>query len=345
MTCSGKASCSRDVFLLSCLSVIRFVIMPARSEITELRFQQEIADVLEVWMEPRRSSRGLQLMLKRLNPLRAASFLRQQSMGRRFRLSCPGPSNARCRRPLDIVSSLEWLEPRATVKRNAHLPIASMQPYNGQQLSQSPQELIVTFNGLNVPALMGNFDVQIEELNSDGTKTPLWDLGDAPPEQSDATGTELIVPLQKFSYGDFSYDNVTLPAGQYEIDLVGGTSISYAASGALRNGSAAMGPESGPRNWDIHHSEVKGQRWPRPPLWGSRPAGQTMWGSIDPNDPSSAVELYQFTLARRAFLAGRSCDFGLECWQPIAAGSIALRLERQPACDRNSGYWATEQSE
>ena len=82
---------------------------------------------------------------------------------------------------------LEWLEPRRMLSGSSS-PIASVQPYNGEQLSQSPQELVVTFNGLNVPALMGSLDVQIEELNRDGTKTPLWNFGDAPPELSDATG-------------------------------------------------------------------------------------------------------------------------------------------------------------
>ena len=57
--------------------------------------------------------------------------------------------------------------------------IASVQPYDGQQLTQSPQEISITFNGLNVPALMGNFDVQIEKLNADGTQTPLWNEFDS----------------------------------------------------------------------------------------------------------------------------------------------------------------------
>ena len=41
------------------------------------------------------------------------------------------------------------------VERDLDNPIASVQPYNGEQLSQTPQKLVVTFNGLNVPALMG----------------------------------------------------------------------------------------------------------------------------------------------------------------------------------------------
>ena len=64
----------------------------------------------------------------------------------------------------------------ATCWPGAASPIAAVQPYNGEYVSQSPQDLVITFNGLNVPAFMGSFDVQIEELNRDGTKTPIWKL-------------------------------------------------------------------------------------------------------------------------------------------------------------------------
>ena len=157
---------------------------------------------------------------------------------------------------------------------------------------------------------MGSFDVQIEELNRDGTKTPLWDLGDAPPELSDITGTELIIPMQRFNYGDYEYDNVTLPAGQYEIDLVGGTSISYAASGAFG---------SGPLLWDPNQDQpigtftILGQGPTISPSDSSLIPGQTTWGWIDPSSPTSAVDLYKFTLP-----AGNLWQVGLA----ISANSI-----------------------
>ena len=215
-------------------------------------------------------------------------------------------------------------------------PIASLLPYSGEQLSQSPQEVVVTFNGLNVPALMGSLDVQIEEISSNGTKTPLWDFGNAPLEQSDATGTELIVPLQKFDLGDFSYDNVTLPAGQYEIDLAGGTSISYAASGAL-------GP--GPQLWDPNQDHeigtftVLGQGptlSTATPLGMIGPQGQTIGGSIDPNNPNSAVDFYQFTLQK-----GRLWQVGIA----LSAESVGSRLQPDLALfDSNGTLLATRNS-
>ena len=135
---------------------------------------------------------------------------------------------------------VDWLEPRHLLAASSS-PIVAVQPYNGAVVSQSPQEVVITFDGVSVPAFMGSNDLQIDELNGDGTKTPLWSFDDPPPEESDDSGTELIVPIQTFNSTDFAYENRTLPAGNYEIDLLGGTGLSYAASGAL-------GP--GPQLWD-----------------------------------------------------------------------------------------------
>ena len=187
---------------------------------------------------------------------------------------------------------LEGLEPRHMLSVSSS-PIAAIEPYNSEQLTQSPQDLVVTFNGVNVPALMGTFDVQIEELNRDGSKTPLWDFGDAPPEFSDITGTELIVPLEKFDNGDFEYDNVTLPAGQYEIDLVGGTSISYAAAGAYGPGPLLWDPD---QDHAIGTFSISGQGATIGSSDSLLVPGQTTWGWLDPRNPTSAVDLYKFTL-------------------------------------------------
>ena len=208
---------------------------------------------------------------------------------------------------------LEWLEPRCLLSGGLPPSIASVQPYDGEQLTQSPQQLAITFNGVNVPALMGNFDVQIEKLNPDGTETPLWTLFDAPPEESTSAGNELIIPMQKFDLSDFSYDNITLPAGQYQIDLLGGTGISQGASGALAGGSDFWNPND---NYAIGTFTILGQG----ATLGSATAlgtisssERTVWGSIEPNDPNSAVGFYQFTLP-----AGQVWQVGLA----ISAQSI-----------------------
>ena len=191
---------------------------------------------------------------------------------------------------------LEWLEPRCMLSGGLPPTIASVQPYDGQQLTQSPQQLAITFNGVSVPLLIGNFDVQIEQLNGDGTKTPLWNGFDAPPEESTSAGNELIIPLQKFDLNDYSYDNVTLPVGQYEIDLIGGTGIADAASGA-------GGP--GPELWNSNDDHAIGTftvLGAGSTLNSATTVGtigssvRTVWGSVEPDDPQSAVEFYQFTL-------------------------------------------------
>src|SRR5215467_12770655 len=91
---------------------------------------------------------------------------------------------------------LEWLESRHLLSAGL---IAAIQPANGERLVQSPQELVITLNQPLVPAIMGSFDVQLEHVNSDGTTTPVFDPNNPPTEESDATGTQLIIPLQDYN--------------------------------------------------------------------------------------------------------------------------------------------------
>jgi methionine-rich copper-binding protein CopC len=176
-------------------------------------------------------------------------------------------------------------------------PIAAVAPADGQQLTQSPQDLVITFSGLPVAALMGTYDVVLVEVNRDGTTTPLWDFDSAPLEESDDTGTELIIPMQTYDPSTFEYDNLNLLAGTYEIELVGGTGLSAFASGAF-------GP--GPQLWDpsqdhpISEFTVLGQG---ATLSGATQLGtigstiQTIVGTLNPDQSQSAVDLYQFSVA------------------------------------------------
>jgi hypothetical protein len=190
---------------------------------------------------------------------------------------------------------VEWLELRHLLAGNSS-PIAAVQPYNGQQLSQSPQELVITFNGLNVPLLMGSFDIQLEELNRDGTTTPIWTTDDPPPEETGATFSDLVIPLQKFDPVDFAYDNLTLPAAEYEIELVGGTGIAYAASGANGPGPQLFNPNLPDTIGEFTVLGSGATISTATPLGTIGSAVQTIEGSLDTNQPDSAVDLYQFTL-------------------------------------------------
>ena len=147
---------------------------------------------------------------------------------------------------------------------------------------------------------------------------PDLDRDDPPPEETGASPTDLIIPMQKFDPGDFGYDNLTLAAGEYEIELTGGTAISYAASGA-------GGP--GPELWDpsvnhvISEFTVSGGG---PTIGTATPLGaigstvQSIGGSLDPDNPDSAVDLYQFTLPE-----GHFWQVGLA----ISANSIGSPLQ------------------
>jgi hypothetical protein len=111
----------------------------------------------------------------------------------------------------------------------------------------------------------------------------------------------LIVPLQTFDWTNFAYDNLTLPAGTYEIDLLGGTGLAYAASGALGPGPQLWDPN---QDYSIGTFTIVGQG----ATLGSAsslgilgPTAQTTWGVIDPNNPQNAVDLYKFTLPQNHF--------------------------------------------
>ena len=62
--------------------------------------------------------------------------------------------------------------------------IVAVQPYDGQQLNSPPQDLVITLDQPFVPLLQGNFDVQLEKVNRDGTMTPIWTVNTAPMEES-----------------------------------------------------------------------------------------------------------------------------------------------------------------
>ena len=246
-------------------------------------------------MEPHEPSLGIHSMFNRL---RSRRQLDSRLPGRRCdrnRGLLSGRERIRESMAGGRHFGLEWLEPRQLLAGSSS-PIAAVQPYNGQQLSQSPQQLVITFNSLNVAAFMGTLDVQIEELNRDGTTTPIWTGDDAPLEETDANLSDLVIPLQKFDPGDFAYDNLTLSAGKYEIELVGGTGLTGAASGAFGPGPQLFDPN---QPYKIGEFTVLGGGATistATPLGTIGSAVQTIGGSLDPNQPDSAVDLYQFTL-------------------------------------------------
>jgi len=195
---------------------------------------------------------------------------------------------------------LEWLEPRCLLAANLG-NIVAVQPYDGESLNPAPQDLVITLDQPFVPFLMGNFDVQLEKVNRDGTTTPIWTVNTAPPEATDATGTELVIPAKEFDPNDGLFD-LSLQPGSYEIQLMPGTTFSGYASGAF-------GP--GPQLWDASQPYLLGDFTVLGA--GATFGGATNLGTIDsfvppitgslnPDNYQSAVDLYQFNLPQTSSL-------------------------------------------
>ena len=231
---------------------------------------------------------------------------------------CGSSRNRQRRAASRCHHGLEWLEPRWLLATNLG-GIVAVEPAGGAPLSQSPQDLVITLDQPYVPFLMGNFDVQLEELNRDGTTTPVWNSINAPIEQTDATGTELIIPVQTYDPASFLSQNLTLSPGKYEIELTGGTGISEYASGAF-------GP--GPQLWDPSQPYAiggftllgAGAKFTSATNLGTiNSFGPPVLGFLNPDDYHSAVDLYKFTLRRDT--SGRS---GSRSPRPASAATCYL---------------------
>ncbi|MFI5455036.1 MAG: DVUA0089 family protein [Isosphaerales bacterium] len=201
------------------------------------------------------------------------------------------PTSGRCHH------GLEWLEPRCLLAANL-TNIVAVQPYNGAQLTQSPQELVLTFNQPNVNIAIDatTFDFQLERVNRDGTLTPVFDPNNPPPEvvnsESASVTTFNILLQESVDPIDNWYYNLTLQPGKYEVELLAGVGISIDASGA-------NGP--GPELWDPNQPHVVSEftvLGSGATLGGATPLGTTVTGYLNPDQYQAAVDFYQFTLAQ-----------------------------------------------
>jgi hypothetical protein len=196
------------------------------------------------------------------------------------------------------------------------ISVGTVQPAPGAQLAQSPQSLVITFNQPNTGVDQPNYalfdssgaDFQLEQINSDGSRTPVFDLNDSPPPEVSSelatttrTVTTFTIPLQSSLGLDPPYTlpyDLTLQPGTYELELVGGTGLSADASG------------SNPGLWDSSQPHVISRftvLGAGASLAGATPLGtigsnvQTVFGSLNPDDFHSAVAIYQFKLGQGHF--------------------------------------------
>ena len=220
---------------------------------------------------------------------------------------------SRSRRRLD----LESLEVRNLLSSAG---IASVTPADGALLTQSPQQIVVTFNRNDIPSWISGFDLQIEELNGNGSTTPLWNSSDTPPEYTNPGGNQLIIPLQYMNPFSGATQNITLQPGTYQVDLPAYSGVSYAASGAADGLTPLWNPFA---DYAIGTFTVLGQG---ATLAGATNLGtvgssaETVSGSLTPSNYQQAVDLYKVNLAR-----GHDWQLGLN----VVASAIGSEL--QPA--------------
>ena len=140
--------------------------------------------------------------------------------------------------PVDVLNATGIVaQPAATPAENAaqaqpSLPpgVITTVPASGDQLKQSPDSLVLTFNQ-EVYFFWGSGDVRLDRVNADQTITQLSDLSSTPDNPFDPTGTQATLLLDQ-----------PLASGEYHIVLVGGPSLATfvadSVNNALQDGSS-----------------------------------------------------------------------------------------------------------
>lgn len=103
---------------------------------------------------------------------------------------------------------------------SAAASMISTSPADGSTMTHSPDALVIIFNQ-EVDFLWTDGNIQLEQVNSDGTTTPILDALNPPVASFDGTGTQATIPIDS-----------SLPAGHYRIVLVGDSGLSVYLSGA-----------------------------------------------------------------------------------------------------------------
>ena len=215
------------------------------------------------------------------------------------------------------IPRLEWLEVRSLL--SVYPPgIAAVNPYDGQRLDQSPKQLAISFDpsdidsaaqflssvyGVSVPSnqvlatLLTTADVQLVSVNRDGSATPVFDFShDSLQEQTDATGTELIVPLQVQNAFTGQIVNVTLSPGTYQLAIEGDTGLSFITSEAYLTDGQPLWDGTKPLVVSTFTVLGSGATLADASTLPIGPSAQTYTFSLNPDNFRTAVDVYKFTL-------------------------------------------------
>ena len=196
--------------------------------------------------------------------------------------------------------------------------ITAASPSAGALLDQPPQEIEIAFDAATLeaaaqflsnadgadvppaailPSLLSSADVQLVSINSDGSTTPIFDFDDdALKEQVDATGTELIVPMQLDNSFTGQPVNVNLAPGTYAIQLTPDTGLSDVMSESFSDSTPPYWDPTSPLTISTFTVLGKGATFADATPLTLSTSTSTHTFTINPNDYQSAVDLYKISL-------------------------------------------------
>jgi hypothetical protein len=216
------------------------------------------------------------------------------------------------------IFRLESLEPRHLLSVTLPPGIASVSPSDGSVLTQTPQNLVVTFDQPGTAYGAAYFDFQIYPVIDGVVQTGSPVFGSPtmlypPPENADPpgapqNGTVLEIPLE--------LDGLTLPGGTYQINIVGQSSLEQQLAGP---GIApwSSGNDVPLTQFSLPYTSGITLSQPTANLGTIGSTVDQVWGSLDSSDVANAVDLYQISLA-----AGHFWQLGLS----VSAHAIGSSL-------------------
>jgi Bacterial pre-peptidase C-terminal domain len=211
----------------------------------------------------------------------------------------------------------ECLESRHLLSVTLPPGIASVVPADGSALTQSPQNLVITFDQQYVAYGASSADIQLYPVINGLVQTgsPIFGTATVPepleipdPPGAPANGTVLQVPLQ--------LQDLTLPGGTYQIDIAGGSGLE-GALGFFSGAPWTSGNDVALAQFTVPDTGGATLSQPTANLGTIGSTVQNVWGALDSHDAGSAVDLYQINLA-----AGHSWELGLA----VSAESIGSPL-------------------
>ncbi len=163
-------------------------------------------------------------------------------------------------------------------------------------MTHSPQQIAITFNRNDVSTWLTGFDVQLFQVGSNGTESPVFSAFNPPPELTDSTGTKLIIPIATANPFNGAQTPFSLQPGNYQIDLLANSLLSFAASGMFDGVTPLWDPTA---NYEVGSFSILGQGATTASAIDLGLLGSNVLhvaGQLTPSNYQQAVDVYKFTL-------------------------------------------------